>query len=212
MKFRLTFFFLFLCFSTLTFSQVSEVNPPDYIKTIIFKSKTSESELPILKLNERLRLEFDVLNGDEADFYYKITYHNFDWTLSKLLKIEYLKGFDDTRIAEYENSFNTYQIYSHYSLQIPNQNTRLKISGNYMISIYNEYEELMFSRKFMVYENLANVGVAIKRSRDVTYIDQKQSVDFKVSSNNMLFNNAKQNVKTVVIQNNNFSKNLLIFE
>lgn len=205
MNFKLTVFFLFFCFSTITFSQVSEVNPPDYIKTIIFKSKTSESELPILKLNERLRLEFDVLNGDEADFYYKITHHNFDWTLSKLLKIEYLKGFDDIRIVDYENSFNTYQIYSHYSLQIPNQDTRLKMSGNYMISIYNDYGELMFSRKFMIYENLTNVGVAIKRSRDVKFIEQKQSVDFKISSNNMLFNNPKQTVKTVVIQNNNLN-------
>ncbi|MCK5400708.1 MAG: DUF5103 domain-containing protein [Flavobacteriaceae bacterium] len=205
MNFRLTLFFIFLFFSTLTFSQVSEVNPPEYIKTITFKSNTNQSQLPILKLRERLRLEFDALNGDEADFYYTITHYNFDWTPSNLMKSEYLQGFDNLRITDYENSFNTYQIYSHYSLQIPNQQTRLKMSGNYMINIYDEYEELMFSRKFMIYENVANVGVAIKRSRDVSYIQQKQSVDFKISSPTMFFNNPKQTIHTVVIQNNNLN-------
>ncbi len=205
MKFKLTLFFLFLFISTLIFSQVNEVIPPDYIKTITFKSNTNQSQLPILKLRERLRLEFDVLNGDEADFYYTITHYNFDWTPSNLMKSEYLQGFDNLRITDYENSFNTYQIYSHYSLQIPNRQTRLKMSGNYMIHIYNDYEELMFSRKFMIYENIANVGVSIKRSRDVNYIQQKQSVDFIISSPSMFFNNPSQTIKTVVIQNNNLN-------
>jgi hypothetical protein len=181
------------------------VNPPEYIKTITFKSNTNESELPILKLNERLRLEFDVLNGDEADFYYTITYYNFDWTPSTLIKPEYLQGFDNLRLTDYQNSFNTYQIYSHYTLQIPNRQTRLKMSGNYMINIFNEDDELMFSRKFMIYENIANVGVAIKRSRDVKYIQQKQSVDFTVSSPTMLFKNPRQTIHTVIIQNNNLN-------
>jgi Type 9 secretion system plug protein 1st domain len=202
-------FLVFFLFSTITFSQVEEVNPPEYIKTITFKSNTNQSQLPILKLNDRLQLEFDVLNGDEPDFYYVIEYYNFDWTPNTtLLKSEYLHGFDDVRITDYENSFNTYQIYSHYRIQIPNQQTRLKLSGNYMITIYNDYEELMFSRKFMVYEDSANVGVSIKRSRDVRYVQQKQSVDINVSSPSMYFNNPNQTIKVAVIQNNNLNTSI----
>lgn len=198
-------FLVFFLFYTITFSQVKEVNPPDYIKTITFKSNTNQSQLPILKLRERLLLEFDVLNGDEPDFYYTITHYNFDWTPSNLIKSEYLQGLDNLRIINYENSFNTYQIYSHYSLQIPNQQTRLKLSGNYMINIYNDYDELMFSRKFMIYEDVANVGVAIKRSRDVKYVQQKQSVDINVSSRSTHFNNPSRTIKVAVIQNNNLN-------
>ena len=201
LKFKLSFSFLIV--SLLAFGQVEEVNPPEYIKTITFRSNTNESELPILKLNERLLLEFDALNGDEADFYYTITHYNYDWTPSILIKSEYLHGFDNLRITDYENSFNTYQIYSHYSVQIPNAQTRLKKSGNYMINIYNEYEELMFSRKFMVFEEIANVGVAIKRSRNVKYISEKQSVDFVISSPSMHFNNPHQTINVTLIQNNN---------
>lgn len=200
---KFKFILLIFLVSNVILAQVEEVSPPDYIKTIVFKSKTRESQLPILKLSESLRLEFDVLNGDEADFYYTIEHYNFDWTPSNLRKLDYLKGFDNERITHYENSFNTYQIYSHYALVIPNQQTQLKITGNYMIHIYNQYEELMFSRKFMIYEDLVNVGVTLRRSRDVQFIDEKQSVNFVVSPRSMHFNNPQQTVKVAVFQNNN---------
>lgn len=187
-----------------SFSQVAEeVDPPYYIKTITFKGNTNQSELPILRLGEPLQLEFDVLNGDEADFYYVIEHYNYDWTPSRLVKSRYLQGFDDQRIVNYENSFNTYQLYSHYRLQIPNNQTSLLVSGNYLMKIFDEDGELMFSRKFMVYEETATVGVAIKRSRDVRFIHQKQSVDINIGSLNMNFVNPKQNVNVTIIQNNN---------
>ncbi|MBT8286679.1 MAG: DUF5103 domain-containing protein [Flavobacteriaceae bacterium] len=189
-----------------TFAQVEyEIPEPDYIKTITFKSNTSEGELPVLKLNETLTLEFDVLNADESDFYYVIEHYDFDWKPSRLKKLEFLDGFDNQRIVNYENSFNTYQIYSHYTLQIPNNQTRLKVTGNYMIKIFDDYGEIVFSRKFMVYEELAQVGVSIKRSRNVKFIQQTQSVDFFISSPVLRFNNPEQTVKTVVIQNNNLN-------
>ena len=187
-----------------SFSQVDEeVDPPYYIKTITFKGNTNQSELPILRLGEPLQLEFDVLNGDEADFYYVIEHYNYDWTPSRLVKSRYLQGFDDQRIVNYENSFNTYQLYSHYRLQIPNNQTSLLVSGNYLMKIFDEDGELMFSRKFMVYEETATVGVAVKRSRDVRFIHQKQSVDINIGSLNMNFVNPKQNINVTIIQNNN---------
>ena len=197
---------LLLTTAFLGFSQAEkEVNPPSFIKTINFKGQTNESELPIIKLNERVQLSFDAINGNEDDFYYVIDHYNFDWTPSELMKSEYLQGFDNIRITDYENSFNTYQIYSHYRLQIPNQQTRIKKSGNYILKIFDDNDDIVFSRKFMIYENLANVGVSIKRSRDVKYILEKQSVDFKISSPTILFNNPKQTVKVAVIQNNNLN-------
>lgn len=205
MKFK--FYILFLLFSTSFFAQVEkEIAPPDYIKTISFKGNTPESQLPVLKLGEFLKLEFDVLNGNEEDYYYVIEHFNYDWTPSVLAKAEYLDGFDKQRIRTYQNSFNTLQIYSNYQLTIPNQFTRrLKVSGNYMLKIYNDYDELVFSRKFMIYEEKVQVGVHIKRSRDVSNIDFKQTVDIKIVSNNFQLNNPKQTINTVIVQNNNLN-------
>jgi len=200
---------LLLVFPVTLISQVEEVYPPDFIKTITFKSNTTQGQLPVLKLGEPLFLEFDALNANEEDFYYVIEHFNFDWTPSVLAKAEYLRGLDNQRILTYENSFNTYQVYSHYTLQIPNIQTRAILkSGNYMISIYDDYDELMFSRKFMVYEDLVNVGVRVKRSRDVKVIAEKQSVDLVVATNSINFNNPLETIKTLIIQNNNLNTSI----
>ncbi|WP_250433054.1 type IX secretion system plug protein [Hanstruepera flava] len=204
-------FFLALVVFTVSISISAQVehekSPPDMIKTVMFRgSNTQESQLPLVELGDQLLLEFDALNGNEDDFYYKIEHYNFDWTPSQLMKTEYMDGFDNQRIRNYENSFNTYQIYSHYMLRIPNQWTRgLRVSGNYMIKIFNDMDELVFSRKFLVHENLSNVGVVVRRSRDVKYINEKQTVDIVINSGSIQFNNPLQTVKTLIVQNNNLN-------
>ncbi|MDH7911470.1 DUF5103 domain-containing protein [Winogradskyella sp. SYSU M77433] len=208
MKKTHSFVILFLTSLSLL-AQVEEVSAPYFIKTITFKSNTTQGQLPILKLGEQLVLEFDALTGYEEDFYYVIEHFNFDWTPTNLVKSEYIRGLDNQRIRNYENSFNTYQIYSHYTLQIPNTQTRAILkSGNYMISVYDDYEELMFSRKFMVYEDLVNVGVQVKRSRNVKEIAEKQSVDMVISTSSLNFNNPLENIKTLIIQNNNLNTSI----
>ncbi|MCF7560573.1 DUF5103 domain-containing protein [Sabulilitoribacter multivorans] len=204
MPIKLKQIFLFVLTPFICFSQVEEVNPPDYIKTINFKGNTPETQLPILKLGEYLVLEFDALNGKEEDYYYKIDYFNYDWTPSILIKSEFLDGFDNQRIRNYENSYNTYQIYSNYKLTIPNQFTKgLRVSGNYLLSVYNNDDQLVFSRKFMIYEDNVSVGVNIKRARDIQFIEEKQRVEIVIASNSLQLNNPNQTVKAVIVQNNN---------
>lgn len=185
-------------------AQITEKVEPPYIQTVQFKGATELSELPIIRLGQSLELTFDALNGDEADYFYRITHHNFDWTPSDLSKSEYLDGFDDVRITEYQNSLNTLQIYSHYKLIIPNRDTRtIKKSGNYLLSIFSSNGDLIFTRKFLVVEDIASVGVEIKRARDLNVIDEKQVVQFTVNSQSLLLRNPKQSVKTLVLQNSN---------
>ena len=197
-------FFLFLFQIPAGFAQVEQTIEPEYIRTIEFKGSSLQSTLPIIELGQKLQLSFDDIIGNEADYFYTIEHFNFDWTPSDLSKGEYLDGFDDVRIETYENSFNTLQLYSNYKLNIPNRETRaIKKSGNYLLRIFNDDGEIVFSRKFMVLERLLSVEVEIKRSRKIKNIDQQQVVQFKINAPSLLLINPKQNVKTLVIQNNN---------
>ena len=197
-------FFLFLFQIPVGHAQVEETIEPEYIRTIQFKGTSAQSRLPIIELGQKLQLSFDDIIGNEADYFYTIAHFNFDWTPSDLSKGEYLDGFDDVRIETYENSFNTLQLYSNYKLSIPNRETRaIKKSGNYLLRIFNDDGEIVFSRKFMVLERVLSVEVEIKRSRIIKNIDQQQVVQFKINSPNLLLINPKQNVKTLVLQNNN---------
>lgn len=192
--------------TSVAFCQVEEINPPNYIKSITFKSSSSDlGELPIIKLGETFYLEFDALVNNEPDFYYKIEHYNYDWTESQLVRPEFLLGVDNFRIFNYRNSFNTFQLYSHYKLSIPNKQTRgLKVSGNYILSIHDSSDNIVFSRKFMIYEDMVTPGISIKRSRDVSTIDSMQTVDLEIHGGTKL-NNPLQTVKALIIQNRNLN-------
>jgi hypothetical protein len=194
---------IFLCFRFVAAQTQEEwVKDPDYIKTVTF-NKPAENRMPIYEMGDVITFEFDDVIGDEADYYYRFEHYDQDWTPSRLFKNEFLEGIDDMRIFDYRNSFTTLQPYSHYTLTIPNQFTQgFKVSGNYMIHIYNDNRELVFSRKFMLVEPKAQVRVAVRRARDLNYINSQQRVEFTINSQEILFINPAENLKTTLIQNN----------
>ena len=185
-----------------TFAQAEkEVTPPYNIKTISFL-QNDQNIIPILNLGEGFQLQFDDLFGNEANYYYEIIHCDYNWIPSGLPKNEYLEGFDNQRIQDYTNSFNTLQIYSHYRLSIPNQFTlQLKISGNYIIKVLDENKDVVFSRKLILYEDLVAVPIQIKRARTVSNMDTKQNLDFAIKSNTITFQNPIKNVKVLLMQN-----------
>ncbi|MGB5818373.1 MAG: DUF5103 domain-containing protein [Saonia sp.] len=191
----------FLLFVSSAFAQVQEeVNPPSNIKSIVFKG-TTEDQFPIVQLGETISLEFDDLLANEQDYYYRFVHCDYDWTPSQLLKSQFLVGMDNQRIIDYENSYTTLQPYSNYRLTIPNANVRLKVTGNYLIEIYNSADELQFSRRFVVYKNIVNVSAIIRRSRDFNYINEKQVVQFNLNPGNFRLVNPKKEIKVAILQN-----------
>ncbi|GAB5476012.1 MAG: DUF5103 domain-containing protein [Maribacter sp.] len=191
----------FLFITPLLFAQVQEeVNPPDHIRSVIFEGPTGD-QFPVVQLNEPIYLEFDDTTASEQDYYYKLIHCDYDWTPSQLLKSQYLTGVDNQRIIDYENSYTTLQPYSNYRLTIPNDNVRLKVSGNYVLEIYNSTYELQFSRRFVVFKDVVKVGAVVKRSRDFEFLDEKQVVQFKINSGNFRLVNPKKEVKVAIIQN-----------
>lgn len=186
-------------------AQVSETAAPSYIRSIVFSQLDEDyGNTPIISLGESLRLEFDDIIGDEADYYYRIEFYNKDWTPSELSKSEYLEGFDNLRVPSTGNSFNTLQLYTHYKLELPNADTRaLTRSGNYMLHVYDQEGEEVFSRKFMIYENLAQVRLAVVRPREVKNIPFQQTLHFNIHSEDFILKNPTQNLKAVLLQNAN---------
>ena len=146
-------------------------------------------------------LKFDDLNGDEGDYYYRISYYNHDWSPSTLFKNEFIDGFDNVRIDDYTTSFNTLQTYTHYRLELPNDDIQFKISGNYVLEVYTSDDELAFSRKFCIYETMASVQVGIYRPQNMDRFNTYQSVQFAITPIQTSFRNPDQNIKVVIIQN-----------
>jgi hypothetical protein len=197
--------FLLLFSSYYFFAQVEkEIAPPYNIKTISFV-QNEQNAIPIFKLGEGFQLQFDDLFGNEADYYYEITHCDYNWNPTDIPKSEYLRGFDNQRISNYTNSFNTLQIYSHYRLAIPNQFTQLLISGNYILKILNNNKEFVFSRKFILYEDIVTVPIQVKRARTVSNLESKHNLEFAIKSSTITFQNPSKNVKVILLQNGQFN-------
>ena len=201
MKKKFIFLAILFLISKFTFTQSIS---PDLVKSISFLKQNDNrlSNVFVGTLNERFSLSFDILSGIEHDLYYIIEHCDYDWKKSRLIKSEYIQGFDDVKIDNYSSSFNTYQIYTHYNVGFPNSNTSFKKSGNYIIKIIDEYGEELFRRKFILYENLVTVQTEIKRSRQIEFINEKQVVNFEINPINIQINNPNKTVKVKVYKNN----------
>jgi hypothetical protein len=198
---------LFLVFLPLFLFAQDKLNvqEPSYIKSITLHANRVNTFEPIIKLGESLVFSFDDLEGDEKDYTYKIEHCTYDWKKSNIPSTVYINGFSEDNLRHYENSFNTYQNYTHYSLQIPNDNIRIKISGNYLLSVLNEDEDVVFTRKFIVYQPKVDVGVSIHKSKKVAHINTKQNVEFVINHPNLLINNPSEEIKVAVYQNNDWN-------
>jgi len=201
MQFRFKTILIALLFSISSFAQAEkEVVPPYNIKTVTFV-QNNQNIVPIFKLDDTFELQFDDLFGNEANYYYQFVHCDYDWKPSQLSRNEYLKGFDEIRIQNYTNSFNTLQLYSHYRIAFPNSNTQLLVSGNYMIKILNEDRTVVFSRKFIVYEDLVSVPMQVKRAREVQDVNFKHNLDFSIKSTAIQFQSPLTNVKVLLLAN-----------
>jgi len=192
---------IFFEISTFLNGQVDEVSEPINIKTIIFKGEDYSDQFPIVSINENITLSFDDLNSNEEDYYYKIRHFNFDWKESELFKNEIFQGFDNVRIVNYSNSFNTLQPYTHYELKFPNDKTRFLVSGNYMIEIYNSLDEIIFSRKFCIYDKKVDTNLNVYRLQDMEFFKTHQSIHFSITPKNIFFREPEKRIKVTIIKN-----------
>ncbi|MBR3859146.1 MAG: DUF5103 domain-containing protein [Bacteroidaceae bacterium] len=94
-----------------------------------------------LGTDDWVTISFDHFTHDYHRFTYRIVHCNADWTPSDLFEVDYMDGFNDQPIEDYENSLNTTMLYTHYRLDLPNDNIQFKASGNYRVEIYLEEED-----------------------------------------------------------------------
>lgn len=185
--------------------ELKEKAPPNHIGTIIFQAEEQIENTPIVELGKAFTLSFDDLNADEAYYYYTIQHANADWTASELFKSEYINGFDEVRIRNMSNSWATLQSYTHYALIIPNRDTEIITSGNYVLSVFDDKQELVFTKRFVVYEQQANVQVGVFRLRDLEGIDSKQRIEIGVQTAKINTRQPDQEISVWALQNYRWS-------
>ncbi len=161
---------------------------------------------PVMELgsDDEMVIGFDELSHNFHRFVYKLERCEWDWTVTDgLFESDWLEGFNDIPIEDYQNSINTTVLYTHYQLTIPNDQCRLKMSGNYRLTVYDEdnYNQKVLQVEFYVVENLMNIGVEVTTNTDVDHNVSHQQLSMSVTYNDLRVNRLDEQLHTVVMQN-----------
>ena len=179
----------------------------DNIHTVLFHKTGNQLAPPVIRLgtNDKLRLAFDDMSNKSYLFKYTIIHCSYNWEPSDLEQNEYIDGYLEDEIDNYEFSFNAIPAYVHYELMFPGPNMKIKLSGNYILKVYvdnSSDENVIFTRRFFVIEPLARIDVDIPYyPKKLEYTRQKQQIDLMINTPN-LFNDEPQQRTNVVIQQN----------
>ena len=206
MKKLSVFVLLLICFSAagqpVNRTQILNEN----IKTLQVKVNENPISLPVIPLSgdETLQISFDEMSHNIHSYSYNVKHCNADWSLSTLSTTEYIDGFTTGRIDDYTLSVNTTFLYTHYRFQLPNNEIKWKLSGNYVVNIYedNQQDDPIARVCFSVVEPRVQIDAAVRGNTDTELSGRLQQLDFEVLLNDYRVQDAQSEIKVVVRQNN----------
>jgi hypothetical protein len=170
------------------------------IKTI----ELSPEGFPLLPAVTRLGtwnliLRFDDLRSDRDTYYARIIHCNYDWTKSDLQDLDYLTAYNEFPVNNSEFSVDTHIPYVHYWFHLP----PVKLPGNYVLMVYrgSNKEDIVITKRFMVYENLVTINAEANLVGASTMANINQQLNFTVSYKNITILNPLIDVHVNIRQN-----------
>jgi hypothetical protein len=138
--------------------------PSGNIRSITFYKNNHPGAAPIIRLNsdDQLELQFDDMSSDANSFTVRITHQNQDWSESSLNPVDYSTNYEDQITNGVQSKANN-PPYTHYKYLFPNRDFKPKVSGNYLLHIYDfSTGKELFSLPFFVTEQKKMVKTHIE--------------------------------------------------
>jgi hypothetical protein len=185
------------------------------VRTILVCKQGFEMSPPIIQLNsdEHLEISFDDLGQDIKRYKFTILHCEADWRTSPDLSVtDFINGYREENIDQYAYSYNTTVRYTHFSATFPTSGMKPRISGNYMLQVYeDDTSHIVFTHRFMVVEpsSLVAEGKVVQSSRMSDRFAMQQ-VDFVVLLNGFQVTDVQREIKVVVQQNGRWDNALFL--
>ncbi len=197
--------FPFFSFGAYMPLQYSNTAYESSIKTVILTQAGSYERFPAIDLNsaQQLNLQFDELMPENDNYQYTFIHCTHDWLPSNLKPNEYIKGNFFENITEYTFSTTTFQVYTHYNINFPSMDMKPKLSGNYLLKVYRNFDEndLILTRRFMVVEDKFVLTASAKIATNPNARFNSQEIDFSVNMGDNVVPNPMIDVKATIMQN-----------
>ena len=160
---------------------------------------------PIIELggDDRVRVEFDDINVERRYMRYSLLHCDALWQPSQLVESDYVDGFNQADIDDYDFSSGTFEQYVHYGISLPNKDMPILLSGNYLLKVYPEDDpdQVLLQQRFCVVEKRVGVGITVSSRTDVDYNDTHQQLSITINASEYPINNPYSDLRVVVTQN-----------
>lgn len=211
---------LFLCFNAVAQPELSAYEDGvyrNYIQSVRMHVTGLFLTLPITQLGQQngLYLSFDELDGKGTRYYYTVIHCDRNWQPTKeLSQFDYLGGYKEGEIRDYEFSSGTYQDYLHYKLSIPNEEVKWTISGNYLLVVYEAgYEDdPVITRRFLVTEEKVSYRTVVDRPASVSKQTTHQEIDFGMEIEGIRTSNPRGELSCMILQNGRWDNRITDIE
>ncbi len=175
------------------------------IKSVKLNVANLPLSMPVINLDSRvpLMLSFDDLDGEVKNYIYTVQHCDINWEPSNLVDTDYLDGYMDDDIDQYNFSFKTNQAFVHYELLLPNDDFQWTKSGNYLLKVYEDEDEqrLVLTRRFVVVDPKVSVSAKVVMPALVSKSKTHQEIDFAVDYEKFPMRSPQQELKAAVLQN-----------
>jgi hypothetical protein len=175
------------------------------IHTVQIYRNGDELSYPFIEINteDKIKICFDDFSKDFKKYYYSLVHCNSNWVPTDVNNSDYIDGFLQNPITNYVYSTNTLTNYIHYSLVLPDDNCKPRVSGNYIIKVYEDLDEtkMAFTKRFYIYETAAEIEFNILRPEIPRYMLKYQEFKLSVKPDVTDFTDLKSEIKIVVNQN-----------
>ena len=205
-KIKLLLFAILSCIGL--YAQRNEIFS-DHIKTLSVTVDGKWKLPPVITLGQgqHIDVSFDDLTHEYRRYVYEVEHMNAFWKPSEeLLQSDYVSGISEAQPIEgYKQSLNTQQLYTHYSLRIPNEDMGLRLSGNYCVTISLDDEQdepkPVMKAYFSVVEPTASVSLSVTTNTERDWNKSSQQVDFSVNTASLQIRDAESEILPFVLQN-----------
>ncbi len=203
---RLILAFLVLYCAQMVMSQDTMTGVFDErIKSLQVRCEDDDFAAPVIALEAggRIAIDFDILTEEREFLRYSLEHCDARWRPSGLVESEFLEGFNEGVIEDYQYSGATTVRYIHYSFHIPNEQITPTISGNYLLRVYNENDpdNILLQCRFMVSEQTAPISARVLTSTDIDYNDKHQQLEIAVDTERAQIEDIFNDMTIVVGQN-----------
>lgn len=190
--------------SSIIEEQVNNTN----LKTVQLNRSDLQLAYPILLLNseDELIFSFDDLKGGVRNYYYTFQHCDQNWEASNLTTFDYLDGYEENTIDNYSFSFGTLQAYTHYSVNFPNDNIDFKVSGNYVVKVWEDdnRDVPLIVKRFFVWEELASINAKVYRPNLIEFRNNYQEINFTVDIRSLDVSHALDEIRVTLFQNGRY--------